>query len=122
MTQSLIPPLAAVLAGCALLIAGSTLAQSEPSTSTDANVPPATAQKQAAEISHGDPARWYKADTSVDQRLRTLQKEIGAGLQEAQGACRKLAASERAACMQQARTPYTHDRSQARQRAIADSR
>lgn len=122
MTQSLITPLAAVLAGCALLVAGSTLAQSDTQSSTDANVPPATAHKQAAEISRGDPARWYQADSTVAQRLHTLQKEIGAGLQEAQGACRKLAAAERASCMQQARATYQQDMANARQRAVADTR
>ena len=77
--------------------------------STDSNVPPAVAQKQATEIAHGDPARWFHGDKTTAERLRTLRKEIGAGLQENQGACRKLAASERAACMREAREIYQRD-------------
>lgn len=78
-------------------------------TSTDSNVPPATAQKQAREIAQGDPARWFREDPSAAAALRRLHKEIGAALQEAQGACRKLPASERAACMSEARANYQKD-------------
>ena len=87
--------------------------------STDDNVPRAAAAKQAAEISRGDPARWYREDVTAAQRLRTLHKEIGAGLQEAQGACRKLAASERSACMRDARATYQREMADARAQVMA---
>ena len=48
-----------------------------PQDSSDANVPPATARKQAAEVASGDPQRWYQEDATPAQRLRTMQKEIG---------------------------------------------
>lgn len=98
-------PCITAFAIAALLAAAPSFAQE----STDSNVPPAVAQKQAAEISRGDPARWFQDDTTVAERLRTLRKEIGAGLQENLGACRKLAASERAACTREARAIYQRD-------------
>ncbi|MEO7494545.1 MAG: hypothetical protein ABIT83_16200 [Massilia sp.] len=82
--------------------------------SSDANVPAATANKQASEIARGDPARWYRADVTEAQRLRTLQKEIGAALQEAQGNCRRGPASERASCMREARATYQQEMANAR--------
>jgi hypothetical protein len=114
----------ALLGACALLAAAAAQAQTtvpEPS-STDTNVPPATAQKQVSEISRGDPARWYREDLTVAARLRTLQKEIAAGLQEAQGACRKLPAAERADCLAEARATYKQDMAGARAQAMADLR
>jgi hypothetical protein len=81
----------ALLGACALVAAAGAHAQSAPApVSSDANVPPASARQQASEIARGDPARWYRPDTTMAARLRTLQKEIGAGLQEAQGNCRRL--------------------------------
>ncbi|MDL2356104.1 MAG: hypothetical protein QFF03_12675 [Pseudomonadota bacterium] len=88
--------------------------------STDANVPVATAQKQAREIAQGDPARWFRENPSSAARLRNLQKEIGAGLQEAQGACRKVPAGERAGCLKEARATYQHDMAGARAQIMAD--
>jgi len=70
--------------------------------------------QQAREIAQGDPARWYREDASRQARLRTLHKEIGAALQEAKNACRKLAAAERNACLQEARATYQRDMAQAR--------
>ncbi len=107
------PSLRALAGACALLAAVGAHAQSAPE-SSDANVPPATAQKQAREIARGDPARWFREDATAAQRLRTLQKEIAAGLQEAQGACRKLAAAERAGCMKEARATYQQEMAGAR--------
>ncbi|RZA31242.1 MAG: hypothetical protein EOP92_32175, partial [Lysobacteraceae bacterium] len=62
----------------------------------------------------GDPARWYREDTSRQAQLRTLHKEIGAALQEAKNACKKAPAAERNACLQQARTVYQQDMAQAK--------
>ncbi len=115
--------LRALLGACALLAAvGPAQAQTATDTSTDANVPPATARKQASEIAHGDPARWYRDDATMAQRLRTLQKEIGAGLQEAQGACRKMPAAERAGCMKEARATYQQEMAAARAQVAAEAR
>lgn len=117
MTQPHRPFLRTLLGACALLAAiGAAQAQQ----STDSNVPPATAQIQAREIARGDPARWFREDASMAQRLRTLRKEIGAGLQESQGACRKMAAPERAACMKQARATYNRDMAGARAQVMAE--
>ncbi|GGE69419.1 hypothetical protein [Massilia psychrophila] len=106
---------------CALLVStGAAQAQaSDPS--TDSNVPPATARKQAREIARGDPSRWFREDASMAARLASLHKEIGAGLQEAHGACRKLPTAERAGCVKQARATYQQDMAGARSQVMADS-
>jgi len=70
--------------------------------STDANVPPAAAGKQAREMAHGDPVRWYKEDTTRQERMRTRTKEIGAALDEAKNACKNGPAAERQACLKAA--------------------
>jgi hypothetical protein len=111
--------LRALLGACALVtVAGVAAAQDAPS--SDSNVPVATAQKQARELSRGDPSRWFRDDATMAQRLRTLQKEIGAGLQEAQGACRKMTTAERAGCMKDARSTYQHDMAGARAQVMAE--
>lgn len=89
--------------------------------SSDQNVPPATARKQAAEIASGDPQRWFQEDATPAQRLRTLQKEIAAGLQEAQGNCRRKPTAERASCLKQARAIYQKEMSEARGKAMAEA-
>lgn len=89
--------------------------------SSDQNVPPATARKQAAEVATGDPQRWYREDTTPAARLRTIQKEIAAGLQEAQGNCKRQPTAERAACLKAARATYQKEMSEARSRAMADT-
>jgi hypothetical protein len=111
--------LRALLGACALLVAAAAQAQI-PTESTDSNVPPATAHKQAVEIARGDPSRWFREDASAAARLRTLQKEIGAGLQESQGACRKLRATERGACMSEARSIYQREMAGARAQVMAE--
>ena len=88
--------------------------------SSDQNVPPATARKQAAEIASGDPQRWFQEDTTPAQRMRTLQKEIAAGLQEAQGNCRRQPTAERASCLKQARAMYQKDMAEARGKSMAE--
>ncbi|QNA99460.1 hypothetical protein [Massilia sp. Se16.2.3] len=72
--------LAATLAGVLLATSGLALAQS-----SDANVAPAAANKQAREIAQGDPARWYKEDATAGQRMRSRQKgnRGGAGRSQA---------------------------------------
>jgi hypothetical protein len=113
-------PLLRALAGAACLCAalGAQAQSSMPQDrSTDSNVPPATAQKQAREIAQGDPARWFREDPSAAAAVRRLQKEIGAALQEAQGACRKLPAADRAGCMSEARANYQQDMAKVRETA-----
>jgi hypothetical protein len=115
-------PLRAIAAACALLAFATAAHAQNTSESTDSNVPPATAQKQAREIAQGDPARWFRADATAAQRLRTLQKEIAAGLQEAQGACRKMPSSERAGCIKEARATYQQEMAGARAQVMAEQR
>lgn len=98
-------------AACALsLAATAALAQQ----TNDASVPPAAAKKQASEVAQGDPARWFKDDGTDEERMRTLQKEIGAAYAEAKAACRALAAAERAACLKQAQDTWQADLANAR--------
>lgn len=110
----------AALAAACLVAMGVVNAQL-PQTSTDQNVPAATARQQAAEIARGDPARWTREDSTTEARLRTLRKEMGAALQEARGACRALPASERGACNKEAQANYQKDMAGARAQAAAGS-
>ncbi|MBZ2207026.1 hypothetical protein [Massilia soli] len=87
--------------------------------SSDQNVPAATARKQAAEVASGDPQRWYREDMTAAARMRTMQKEIAAGLQEAQGNCKRQPTAERAACMKAARATYQTEMAQVRARSMA---
>lgn len=75
----------------------------------------APGQAQEAGPQAGDPARWYADDTTEQQQLRTLRKEIGAALREAQAECRRMAASGRAACLRDARATYRRDMANAEQ-------
>lgn len=102
----------------ALLISVSALAQ-VPAVSSDANVPPETARKQAAEVAQGGPARWHTPDATVQARLRTIRKEAGAGLQENLGNCRRMPAGDRAACMREARATYAEEMAGAQARAMS---
>lgn len=87
------------------------LAQTEGS---DRAVPAAVASKQKAEISKGDPKRWYKAPRSDEARLQIQRKEINAAYNEAKNACRKGAAEDRSQCLKDARTAYQQDMSNAK--------
>lgn len=107
--------LRAALGACTLLAAMSGQAQ----TSSDQNVPPATARQQQAEIARGDPARWFQEDATTEARMRTLRKEIAAGLQENLGNCKSLPQAERRACMQEARAIYSQEMAGVRERAVA---
>lgn len=114
-----IPSRALAALCCTIAVLGSAQAQTSVP-STDTNVPAATAQKQAREIAQGDPARWFRQDPSAAASLRRLHKEIGAALQEAQGACRKLPAAERKNCLGEARAIYNSDMAGAQARVMAD--
>ena len=94
-------------------------AATAPQDSSDQNVPAATARKQATEVATGDPQRWYREDATPSARLRTMQKEIAAGLQEAQGNCKRQPTAERAACMKTARATYQKEMAEARGKSMA---
>lgn len=64
---------------------------------------------QQQEIAKGDPARWYKEDATSAEQTRTLRKEIGAALAEANIACKNGPAAERPACLREARATYQRD-------------
>jgi hypothetical protein len=85
--------------------------------SSDANVPAAAARKQSIEIAQGDPARWHQEDATMAARLRTIRKEIAAGLQENLGVCKSSPASERSACVKEARATYQLEMAGAKARA-----
>jgi acyl-CoA reductase-like NAD-dependent aldehyde dehydrogenase len=71
--------------------------------------PQQNVQLQHQEIAKGDPARWYREDTTAPEQARTLRKEIGAALAEAKLACKRNPAAERAACLKQAQDTYQRD-------------
>lgn len=77
--------------------------------SSDANVPPAAASKQAREMARGDPVRWYREDTTRQERLRTRQKEIGAALDEAKNACKQEPAADRQDCLKAAQETWRRE-------------
>ncbi|WP_288381583.1 hypothetical protein [uncultured Massilia sp.] len=109
--------LSILLRGACACLLGATLsvhAQTQTSTSSDALVDPVAARQQAKEIAQGDPARWYREDTTRQAQLRTLQKEAGAALQEARNACKKATGAERKGCEQEARATYQRDLAQAK--------
>jgi hypothetical protein len=87
----------------------------------DRNVDPVVAKQQAAEIARGDPARWYRDDATGAARLRTLQKEMGAALREAQNACRQGPKAERADCLKEARAVWQHDMAAAREQGASSA-
>jgi hypothetical protein len=85
----------------------------------DSTVAPAVAQKQQQELRHGGPTRWYKPDSTMRARLQNLHKEINAAYAEAKRACAGEPKGERSACMEDARTTYRNDMSNARELATA---
>jgi hypothetical protein len=119
--QQTTPPADASSASATASASAQVDATAKPQDSSDQNVPPATARKQAAEVATGDPQRWYREDATAAARLRTIQKEIAAGLQEAQGNCKRQPTAERAACLKDARAIYQKEMSEARSRAMADT-
>ena len=90
-----------------------------PKVSTDANVPPATARKQEAELARGGPFRWNEEDVTPAARLRTIRKETAAALQENLGVCKADPAAERSACMKEARDTYQQEMAGAKARATS---
>jgi hypothetical protein len=93
---------------CGMMMASAALlaqAQSE----QDNTTPPQNNQLQKQEMAKGDPARWYKEDATSADQTRTLRKEIGAALAEANIACKKGPAAERPACLKEARATYQRD-------------
>jgi hypothetical protein len=82
---------------------------------TSDTTPPAVAKNQAREIAHGEPARWQKADRSMQAQIATKRKEIGAALNEAKVECKQMAASERDECMREARATYQEDMANVRE-------
>lgn len=114
------PHLSTVLrVACTGLLGATLLAHAQTQTNGDAVVDPVAARQQAKEIAQGDPARWYREDATRQAQLRTLQKEIGAALQEARNACRKAPAAERKGCEQEARATYQRDMANARTQVTA---
>jgi hypothetical protein len=61
------------------------------------------------------PARWSQGDSTQQQRMGILKKEIGAAYAEQTAACKRGAADKRTVCMKQARATYDHDSANARQ-------
>ena len=100
-----------------LLLSLSAQTQAQAQVSTKANVPPTTASRQAAQIARGEPARWHQENTSMAARLRTIRKEISAGLQENLGVCKSGPATERPACVKEARATSQLDMAGAKSRA-----
>jgi len=99
----------AMLAASLVFASAGAAAQDKPA-ADDALVNPVAARQQAQEIAKGDPARWYRKDSEQ----QTLRKELGAALQEAQNACRRQPATERKACLQEARAAWQRDTAQLR--------
>lgn len=77
--------------------------------------PPEVAARQQQELKRGDPPRWFKDDQGSEAQLRTLRKEIGAALKEAQAECKQMSGDERSDCMQQAARTYKDDMANVRQ-------
>ena len=83
--------------------------------------PAATAQHQQRELARGEPSRWMKEDRTVQAQLATKKKEIGAALNEALAECKRAQASERSACVKQARETYRNDMANARELVTASN-
>ena len=98
--------LACALAACAVATA---------QTMNDSTVSPAVAKQQKQEIKKGDPARWYKPDSTRKAQVRNKEKEIAAAYKETQAACKKQSKADRSQCMKDARVAYEHDMSDVRQ-------
>ncbi|NNG23606.1 hypothetical protein [Telluria aromaticivorans] len=115
----ILTPLSRGACACLLGMSLSAHAQTQIQTPTqgDSLVEPVAARQQAREIAQGDPARWTREDATTQAKLRTMQKEMGAALQEAKNACKRAPAAERSACLQEARAVYQRDMAQAKERA-----
>jgi hypothetical protein len=70
----------------------------------------------AQHAKHGnDPARWYKGDSTQQQRMNVLKKELNAAYAEQTAACKKKSSGKRSACLKEARANYERDSANARQ-------
>jgi hypothetical protein len=70
---------------------------------------------------HGnDPARWYNGDSTQQQRMNVLKKELNAAYAEQTAACKKKSSGKRSACLKEARATYQHDSANAR-RLVANA-
>lgn len=112
--------LGAALALAVALMSLPIQAQTVPKTSSDLNLPPETLRQQKAELARGDPQRWFAEDASAAARLKTIHKEIAAGLQESLGACKGLPVAERGACARDARAIHRQEMAGARERAMRE--
>ncbi|WP_229414471.1 hypothetical protein [Zemynaea arenosa] len=106
---------AVIGAGALVFCVGSALAQEAGAPLT----PPNVVANQQRELAHGDPHRWFNDDKTLQARLQTLRKEIGAAYAEAKIGCQKGEAANRSACMAEARQTYNHDMANARETAMA---
>jgi len=100
------------VAGLCLLACGAGQAQMQDRDQTPSSTVP---QNADAGPRATDPQRWYVDDATRQEQLRTLRKEIGAALQEAQKQCQAMAAADRDGCMKDARSTYQHDMSNVEQ-------
>jgi hypothetical protein len=70
----------------------------------------------AQHAKHGnDPARWYQGDSTQQQRMNVLKKELNAAYAEQTAACKKKSSGKRSACLKEARANYQRDSANARQ-------
>lgn len=64
---------------------------------------------------HGnDPARWYSSDSTQQQRMNVLKKELNAAYAEQTAACKKKSSANRSSCLKEARATFEHDSANAR--------
>jgi hypothetical protein len=57
----------------------------------------------------GDPARWYKDDSTARDHAATLRKEADAAYQEAKVDCHNLDLTARSLCMKEAQAQHKQD-------------
>jgi len=81
--------------------------------------PPDVARHQQQELKRGDPPRWTRPDRTQAAQLATLRKEINAALREALEACKQEGASDRSACVKEARNTAREDMSNLREINLA---
>lgn len=75
----------------------------------------------AQQSKHGnDPARWYKGDSTQQQRMNVLKKELNAAYAEQTAACKKKKSGKQSACLKQARATFQRDSANAR-RLVANA-
>jgi hypothetical protein len=64
----------------------------------------------------GDPPRWYKPDTTQQERIATSRKEAYAAYKEALQECARLGKNDRGACVAEAKATLQHDLDYAQRR------